>query len=940
VVCKVRSERPRVYVEEAPVAEFLRWQAYKRSMATVVEEAVSVLQRMEAGGSVVTSNQRAARGLRRAFDRRMEEKGRSVWEPAEVLSWESWTASLWRGLLLDGHVRGMLLNRSQELAVWRAVIGEDASTTSELARGQMAELAMEAWRLLQAYGGGSRLRSYEGNTDMAAFGRWARAFARVCREEGYVSRAGVEEALRPEVEGGRARLPGDGLELVGFDEVLPARRMLLDAVGRMGVEVLVRPPERVEGERVLAAAEDEAGELQACALWIRAQLERRPEMRIGVIVPDLAGRREAIDRSFRRVLAPELESLVAPAEAGGPYEFSLGMSLGKTTAGATALILLRWAAGALPIEQVSALLLSPYLGGAGMSVERHARAAFDAFGMRRREMLQPEVGAAEILRLVRGSRWSGQVPGLIGALGGFVAVAERCGSGVPARYAEWAEVMGGLLEAVRWNEGGGGGSVAFQTVRKWESALDELGTLDFAGRAVGYLEALREMERIAEETIFAPESRGAAVQVMGPMEAAGSTFDAVWFLRAGDGTWPLRLGSDPLLPWALQRDLGMPGTSAGADGARGRMVTERVAASAATAIFSYARHAGEGRQRASAALEGLGLVGVETAVLVESKSEAERVELESVEDTERVPVPPDEVIRGGAAVLEMQAACGFRAFAQLRMGGSAPETKELGWDARKRGILVHRVLELFWGEVKTQGALLAMSMEERQGCLDRWIDEALREAGEGIVAGARAWDAAYVRLQRDRLRRLLGEWMEMEAQRSPFTVKLNEELLPDVTVGPLRLGVRVDRVDETEHGDVLIDYKTGVAKPSGWVGERPDSPQLPLYAILSAAERIEAVAFASVRAGKDMRLEGYAEHAGSLPKVVPHGLPDLGVQVEEWRRILTGLAEDFYNGDTRVNPKIYPGTCKLCQARILCRLDAAALEMDGDDEVEGDAEVG
>ncbi len=77
-------------------------------------------------------------------------------------------------------------------------------------------------------------------------------------------------------------------------------------------------------------------------------------------------------------------------------------------------------------------------------------------------------------------------------------------------------------------------SVEFQTRRKWESALDELATLDFDGVQVEFEQALDALERIARETTFAPESRDAPVQVMGPLEAAGGTFDAVWFLRGGE----------------------------------------------------------------------------------------------------------------------------------------------------------------------------------------------------------------------------------------------------------------------------------------------------------------------------------------------------------------------------------------------------------------------
>ncbi len=71
-----------------------------------------------------------------------------------------------------------------------------------------------------------------------------------------------------------------------------------------------------------------------------------------------------IDRVFREVLAPELEDIRAGDETG-PYEFSLGVALAETPMVATALDLLRWVAGALPLERVSGLLLSPYFRGGG-----------------------------------------------------------------------------------------------------------------------------------------------------------------------------------------------------------------------------------------------------------------------------------------------------------------------------------------------------------------------------------------------------------------------------------------------------------------------------------------------------------------------------------------------------------------------------------------------
>ena len=74
------------------------------------------------------------------------------------------------------------------------------------------------------------------------------------------------------------------------------------------------------------------------------------------------------------------------------------------------------------------------------------------------------------------------------------AVANRL-QGMDARtHAEWAERIRELLEAAAWGSGPQESSVEFQTRRKWESALDELATLDFDGVQIEFVEALEALE--------------------------------------------------------------------------------------------------------------------------------------------------------------------------------------------------------------------------------------------------------------------------------------------------------------------------------------------------------------------------------------------------------------------------------------------------------------
>ena len=882
-----------------------------------------IVAALERGAIVVTANQRAARTLRRGFDQRNRALGLKNWQPPMVFAWDAWMTALWHGLLLEGHVTQMLLNRTQEHVVWRTILEADEELASLRTVDSLAAMAAEAWRLICSYDGRQRLRGAIGNSDTRSFQRWARTFERLCQAEGFTTQPQLEESLREAIEHGLLVLPAGGVTLVGFDAMTPSQRKLVETLqsAKLAVEEL-RPAVSMV-RRLLFAAADERQELSAAALWTRKFIEEQPHAKVAVIVAGLESQRREIDRVFREVLAPELQDIQANGESG-PYEFSLGTALADMPMVTVAFDLLQWGVEALPPERVSRLLLSPYFAMA--NGERGTRAEFDAFELRKTRMLRPEISLNELIEVMERSRRKGKMPRLLGVLRSMRVVANQL-RGLDARtHAEWAERMRELLDSAAWGPNSQETSFEFQARHKWESALDELATLDFDGVAVDLDQALADLARIARQTMFAPESRDAPVQIMGPLESAGATFDAVWFLRAGEFSWPAETVSNSLLPWHLQRDLGMPGTDVARDSEYERMMTKRIVGSAATVVFSYALETADGTQRPSPVLIGLDLDTLETSEIVSGDTERTVVEVEEIEDVTQVPTLPDRVIRGGARILELQAACAFRAFAEQRLWATDLESIAAGMDARESGTVVHKILEIFWDEVKTQDTLRAMTAEERYEALDWCIAKGFEKT---LEASATAWDTAYLDVQHKRLRRVLSGWLDLELERRlPFEVKLSEKEFKDVRVGPLRLSVRMDRVDKVEGGEVLIDYKTGSASPNDWLTTRPDAPQLPLYTILSQADQLQGVAFGLVRAGDGRELTGYAVSDGVLPgkSTKLKEAPTLEAQVEQWRRVLERLAEEFHSGDARVRPKRYPTTCARCGQRLLCRLDVSLLE--------------
>ncbi|HEU4636316.1 MAG TPA: PD-(D/E)XK nuclease family protein, partial [Edaphobacter sp.] len=412
---------------------------------------------------------------------------------------------------------------------------------------------------------------------------------------------------------------------------------------------------------------------------------------------------------------------------------------------------------------------------------------------------------------------------------------------------------------------------------------------------------------------------------------------ALWFLDAGDLSWPIRNNVNALLPWSLQRELRMPGANPEAEELLAKKITARLAASAQRVVFSFPKNKTEGTQRSSPLLRSLGLQKAELEHLAPADVEAEPVLLEEFSDELPIPQVPDLVALGGVEILKLQAACAFRAFAEKRLGSSEIRQLELGMDARELGSVLHRALEHFWEQVGSQENLKQMTKLDRDTTLRAAVDHALHRA-ESIAQSE--WERAYLGLQRERLADLINQWLAVEMQRRPFSVKTSEEGVKNAQVGPLLLNLRVDRVDLTEEGEVIIDYKTGVAKTSQWEGDRPDEPQLPVYAIVTRALHPDNppadIAFAQVRTGKDMALESVFEKVTDQ-KIIPRKRTELfEEQLNQWQGVLEQLANKFHSGYAEVDPKQYPKTCEHCAQRILCRLNPAAFDEDLDEETSGD----
>ena len=139
---------------------------------------------------------------------------------------------------------------------------------------------------------------------------------------------------------------------------------------------------------------------------------------------------------------------------------------------------------------------------------------------------------------------------------------------------------------------------------------------------------------------------------------------------------------------------------------------------------------------------------------------------------------------------------------------------------------------------------------------------------------------------------------------------------------------------------MLVDYKTGHrAHSSNWSGNRPDDPQLPLYALLTKEDELQALLFGRVRPGAEMKWQGLAASQTVLPSQRRQSIVDLELRRSEWKIVLTKLAEDFAAGRADVDPKSVAVNCNGCPQRLLCRIDPTTFIDSSADDAEDEEEI-
>jgi len=869
------------------------------------------------GERILTANRRLARQLLQAFEQRMFEAGETVWETPAIQPWDDWLIAVWDDAQFGGRLPPqLLLSSEQEQHLWEQVVADSPAGAALLRPAPTARLAAEAHALLEDWCLHLPKDDDRLNDDVRAFRDWAREFDARCRKHGWLPASRLASVLGdcPAAFEGGCEQP---CHLLGFEELTPSRIRVLSAFTRAGGRWR-RVALAGSADRVARVTLEDAGqETVVMARWIRKRLEANPAVRIGVVVPDLATRRAALCRALDAILVPQARRVdVDPRQR--PYNVTLGWPLADEPLVRAALQLLALAIGRQPFEAAMQLLRSPHL--AGWERERGQRALLDR---QLRETGEPHITLARLRHFAAREDKPWHCPVLAEGL----AEVERQRREWPSRAlpGEWITRFSRLLKAVGWTQGRTLSSVEFQASEAWRRALATFATLETVGRPMQASEALSSLRALVAARLFQPQTPPTPVQVMGLWEAVGARFDHLWVMGMSDESWPPSPRPNPFLPLWLQRQHDLPHASEARELAVARRLTMQLREAAPEVVFSHGRHEEERERHPSPLIADLPEMAPASLDYWTGPDWRERIAaagvLEWVADTPPPKLAPGSV-RGGSSLFRLQSACPFRAFAERRLAARALGEVGIGLDPMNRGSLVHRVLQLVWEALGDQATLRQQSDAARREMVRVAVEQAVEEMAGRLP---QIFTAAFRRIESERLTGLVLDWLAIESERDDFTVEANE-LPVDADIEGLHVRLRIDRLDRLPDGRcVVIDYKTGAVSPSAWFGDRPDDPQLPLYATLLRDE-LAGVVFAQLRPG-EMGFQGVVAEADLVPDARPPEKLKRYLEAATWPALLTHwsqtvhrLARAFRDSDTRVDPKRYPETCRYCELTALCRV--------------------
>ncbi len=855
--------------------------------------------------SILTPNRRLSATLHKRCQTTKAANGETCWETPDILPAINWINRLWQSCISQSFdAFPHLLNASQKQILWESILRKSKENPLLLQITETASTIHSAWSLLKQWQISLDHPALTSSEDYASMKKWGDTFQAICQQRHWIDDASIIDILIICIEQKNIVLP-KRLILTGFTDYSPQMTALLEACQKQGTQVIYYEPQACEYHQISRCQLDNIeAELITIARWAKAILDQHPDVTIGCVVPTLDEVRDKAEQIFSQIFMPPGTTTQYEHT---PFNISAGKPIAHYPVIQAALNLLTLVKPAIPINTFNQILTTPFIGEAEQ--ERVKRAKVDTL-LRKANVMTVELNQFAFHQ---------HCPQLAKRLTQFLTLLNEC---KPYQtHHEWVLFISHALETLGWPGERSINSEEYQAIQRWLALLVEFRQLDQVSTPISISEAIDRLNQLASKSFYQPQTPDAPIQILGLLEAAALPFDYLWVSGMDDISWPPAPKPNPFIPKQLQREQQMPHATAERELTFCTRIMSQFSRTSGTLIYSHAARNEKVELQASPLIQTIPLINASMLPLSPHESLWEKLyhqkDNEIVIDIQGPAVTSNKSI-GGTRLIQSQAICPFKAFAEHRLHARDIETPLTGLRPKDRGNIIHQIMESIWLHLQDQASLLVLTDEELASLIHDTITQALQSE-----LNSRSAYHHYTQLEHQRLHKLIWQWMQLEKARNNFKVTAHEKQT-EIHLDQLTFTCKVDRIDQLDDQRcMIIDYKTGKNNHyKFWFGDRPEEPQLPIYTL--GNPDIAAVAYAQINTS-DLAFIGIGDEVdidgiSPLNKIKLADKKSWAEQLDAWNTILTQLANDFAAGKAMVDPKDAVKSCEYCSLKPLCRI--------------------
>jgi len=381
----------------------------------------------------------------------------------------------------------------------------------------------------------------------------------------------------------------------------------------------------------------------------------------------------------------------------------------------------------------------------------------------------------------------------------------------------------------------------------WNKTSETIASLDNLMGEISIQEMLDVLQYYLKKTTHQHQHQGNfKIDILGFHESVYEKYDATWIMNLNEHHWPIPHQYNPFIPIKIQHDRHI--STHEKRHLNASKILDKFIHTSPFVTLSYAKKMGEEEIFPSPTLYSF----VSSKLLEDTnfkykKNKLNHEFIEYIEDNTSNKIEVQKTVKSGIKLLEAQSICPAWAFYEFRLGAKQIEDEdEENLTTRLRGNLFHKTLEEFWTEYKSSSLVSALNEKE----LSKKIQEITHKNISVEKKNYPRILSEFFNIEEMRLISYLEKWIHHELKRGDFEVKETEKNIP-IHLGCLNFNIKIDRIDEVNQNNIVIDYKSGTTKTlNEWFLNAYGELQMPFYALFASNKPIDAIAIGVINAAK------------------------------------------------------------------------------------------